>query len=131
VWTKSSPFAEQGLSKGDGGCVREAIAVIESGAMTSLAEAAESRPGQLPLLRIHRDQLDTGPGNESVQITQTFHSVSRLDHHRSLDKTRHGHASRVGGLNGLKEMTPLGFPFVDCQNCGGIEHHQRGRPTSS
>jgi hypothetical protein len=50
-------FAEQGLSKTDGGCIREAITIVESSAMTSLAEAAESGTGQLPLFRIDRDQF--------------------------------------------------------------------------
>src|SRR5713226_3220821 len=66
--------------------------------MTSLAEAAKSGTGQLPLLPIHWDQLDTGSGDESVKITQSFGAISRLDDNRALNKTRDGHSSRVGGL---------------------------------
>ena len=69
-------FAERRLSKGHGSCVREAIAVVESGAMASRGEAAESRTGQLPLLRIYGDQLNSGSGDESVKIAQSFCAVS-------------------------------------------------------
>src|SRR5882724_7234404 len=99
--------------------------------MTSLAEAAKGRARQVCLPGVHGNQFDTGAGDESVQITQSVGAISRLDDNRGLDKTRDGHSSQVGGLDCLKETTALGLPLQDCQDCGSIDHHQRGKPASS
>jgi len=60
-------FAEQGFSQTVGGGIGKTIPVIESGAMTSLAEAAKSGTRELALLRIDGDPFDTGSGDESRQ----------------------------------------------------------------
>src|SRR5580704_2979874 len=99
--------------------------------MTSLAKAAERGTRKLTLLHIDGDQVDMGAGDDLVEIAQPLRSVPRLDDNRALHKTRDRHSNRVRILDCLQETTPLLFALQDCQNCGGIDHHQRGNPISS
>lgn len=67
--------------------------------MTSPTETAEGAARGLGLLDIHRNQFNTGQPNKAIQVTETFPPISRLDHHRSLNKRRDRHAPGIGSIN--------------------------------
>jgi len=96
--------------------------------MTPLAEAAKDRARQL---------LSTG--TSSILAREMNPSRSRNPSAPYLDsmtielstKLATEHPSRVGALDCLNETAAFRLPLQECQNCRGVDHHQRGSRTSS
>ena len=73
------PFEEERLSRREREHVREAVAVVQAGAMPSLSKAAERAPRHLAVFRVNGYELDACPADEVIQVAQSLRAVSRFD----------------------------------------------------
>ena len=74
--------------------------------MTPLAVEAKCGSGNVRLVRVDRNELDAGLGDEQIEVPNTIRTVPGLDHHRRLendatDTTRLSAAS-MASLNALR-----------------------------
>ena len=65
-------FEEERLSRQHRERVREAVAIIQSRAMSSLSKAAERAPRQLAVFRVDWHELDACPADEVIQVAQSL-----------------------------------------------------------
>ena len=115
------PFEKERLSGRDRERVREAVAVVQAGAMPSFSESAERAARHLAVFRVDWYDLDSCSPDEVIQVTQSFGAVSRLDDDGDLDERGDRHQARIGGLNGFDEGTPFGFALQDGNKCGCVD----------
>ena len=122
------PFEEEGLSRRDREGIREAVAVVQAGAMPSLPEAAERPTRQVAVFGVHWDKLDACPADEVIQVAQSFGAVSSLDDDGDLDERGDRHQARIGGLDGFDEDTPIGLALQDGDQGRRVDDHLARQP---
>jgi hypothetical protein len=91
--------------------------------MSPLSEASECAARDFAVFGVDRDELDTRPADEVIQIAESFGAVSRLDHDRDLDQRGDGHQASIGRLDGLDEGSPFGFALQDGGKRRRIDDH--------
>jgi hypothetical protein len=102
------PLEEERLSRRNRERIREAVAVVQVCAVPSLSEAAERAARHLAMFRIDWNEIDAGPADEVIQVTQSFGAVSRLDDDRDLDERGDGHQPSISGLDGFDKARRSG-----------------------
>jgi len=117
------PFEEEWLSHCDRERVREAVAVIQAGAMPSLSKPAECAARQFAVFCVYWYEFDACPADEVIEIAQPFGAVSRLDDDGDLDERGNGHPANVSGLDGFDEGTPFAFALEDGNKGRRVDDH--------
>lgn len=117
------PFEEERLARRDRECVREAVAVIQACAMSSLSEAAERAARHFAVFRVDWDELDARPTDEVIQVAQSFGAVSRLDDDGDFDERGDRHQASISGLDGFDESTPFRFALQDGNEGRRVDDH--------
>ena len=116
-------FEEKRFSRRRGQRVREAVAVIQAGAVAPLAKAAERTYCHFAVVWVDRDEFDARSPDEVIQIAQPFSAMPCLDDKGDLDERRDRHQPGIAGLDGFDEGTAFGFTLQDGQERRGIYDH--------
>ena len=114
---------KQRLGEHAGQCIGKAVAEVEAGGVTALAEPHERVTRCLRLLDVHRHDLDGSPLDEAVHHLEARRAVARLDHDRGLDERSRRDPPRVRNLDGFVETPSLGLVLEYGQQRRGVENH--------
>ena len=80
-------------ASGFGESVGKTIPEIEGGGMTALAELPEGLPGDKGVFLVHRDDLDSGGGDEEIWLSRTAEASTKL-----AAESRHVSAASIASL---------------------------------
>jgi len=103
--------------------IREAIAVIESCGVAAFAQTAKRFTREVGLLAVHRNNFDTGTGEEGIEMAETLGAESRFDHDRSFDQGRCGDVPDICAFERFNQRTALGFIPQDRNKGRSIHDH--------
>ena len=111
--------------------VREAIAEVQAGSVTTLAVPREGVSRRIGVFRGDGDELDARTSEKSIEVPYADGTVPRLNHDRRFDEGRGREQTHCRGLEGIDKTLLLGFGAQDCDERGAVDDHYRGRPFSS
>ena len=103
------PLVKERLAGVPGECIGEAVAEIQPGRVTALAEIMESLAREMSLLHGKRFDDDAGPADKHIALANGFHSYLAFENEGDLQEVRGADQAAVRVMNDLRVTGGLGL----------------------
>jgi hypothetical protein len=117
------PLEQQRVTRRLGKRVGEAIAKIEPGGVSALAEANEGVASQTSVILGNPHNLYPSVSNESIQHIDAVIASIRVCNKARFDKSRRGHETDFGGIENAGELIRFVLAFENRNHGRRVDDH--------